>query len=206
MDFITLLKQERVVPVVAVEDPAHAVGLANALLAGGIHLIEVTFRTERAAEVIEEIHKNVPQMHICAGTILTTEQAQLAIDAGAEAIVSPGTNPEVVKFCQSKNVPITPGCATPTEVEAALSLGLTAVKFFPAEAMGGTAVLKALAGPYAGVKFMPTGGIDEKNIADYLALPNVIACGSSQIAPKKLVESESWSDITERAKSIKALT
>lgn len=206
MDFIKLLHEEKIVPVVAIESPERAPGLARALLEGGISLIEVTFRTERAADAIAAIHREVPEMHLCAGTVLTPEQAEQALAAGAEAIVSPGTSPRVVEFCQSGSVPVLPGCATPTEVEACLSMGLTNLKFFPAEAMGGVAVLKALSGPYGGVKFMPTGGIGCKNLKEYLALPNVLACGSSWIAPKNLIEAGEFAAVTERAKQIKVLT
>ena len=203
--FIEILQAERVVPVVAIESPERAPGLAKALLAGGISLIEVTFRTERAAEAIAAIRDEVPQMHLCAGTVLTPEQAKTAIEAGAQAVVSPGTNAEVVRFCQNAGIPVMPGCATPTEVEACLALGLSALKFFPAEVMGGVAMLKALSGPYGGVRFMPTGGIDCRNLRDYLALPNVLACGSSWIAPKALIEAGDFAGITERAKQITAL-
>lgn len=203
--FIEILQTERVVPVVAIESPERAPGLAKALLAGGISLIEVTFRTERAAEAIAAIRDEAPDMRLCAGTVLTIEQAKTAIEAGAQAVVSPGTNAEVVRFCQNAGIPVMPGCATPTEVEACLALGLSALKFFPAEVMGGVAMLKALSGPYGGVRFMPTGGIDCRNLRDYLALPNVLACGSSWIAPKALIEAGDFSEITERARQIKTL-
>ena len=203
--FIEILQAERVVPVVAIESPERAPGLAKALLAGGISLIEVTFRTERAAEAIAAIRDEVPQMRLCAGTVLTIEQAKTAIEAGAQAVVSPGTNAEVVRFCQNAGIPVMPGCATPTEVEACLALGLSALKFFPAEVMGGVAMLKALSGPYGGVRFMPTGGIDCRNLQDYLALPNVLACGSSWIAPKAMIEAGDFAGITERARQIKTL-
>ena len=203
--FIELLQAERVVPVVAIESPERAPGLAKALLAGGISLIEVTFRTERAAEAIAAIRDEAPDMRLCAGTVLTPEQAKTAIEAGAQAVVSPGTNAEVVRFCQNAGIPVMPGCATPTEVEACLALGLSALKFFPAEVMGGVAMLKALSGPYGAVRFMPTGGIDCRNLRDYLALPNVLACGSSWIAPKALIEAGDFSEITERARQIKTL-
>lgn len=204
-EFLSVLEAERVVPVVAIESPERAPELARALLAGGISLIEVTFRTEKAAKAIAAIHKETPEMRLCAGTVLSPQLALAAIDAGAEAVVSPGTNTEVVRFCQNAQIPILPGCATPTEVEACLSLGLTALKFFPAETMGGAAMLKALSGPYGGVRFMPTGGIDCRNLQDYLALPNVLACGSSWVAPKALIEASRFSEITERARQIKAL-
>lgn len=204
-DFLSLLESERVVPVVAIESPERGPELAKALLSGGISLIEVTFRTPGAAKALAAIHKEQPELHLCAGTVLTPQQAQTALDAGAEAIVSPGTNAEVVRFCQKASVPVLPGCATPTEVETCLGLGLTALKFFPAEVMGGTAMLKALSGPYGGVRFMPTGGIDCRNLKEYLALPNVLACGSSWIAPKALIEAGEFSEITQRAKQIKGL-
>ena len=142
---------------------------------------------------------------MCAGTVLTVEQAKAAVDAGAQAVISPGTNPKVVEWCLAHQVPVYPGCATPTEVEAALGLGLTTVKLFPAEVVGGVKMLKALYGPYRGVKFMPTGGISPSNVKDYLSQPNVIACGGSWLCPAGDINEGNWAAITQRAQECMAL-
>lgn len=168
-----------IVPVVAINDAAHAVPLARALLAGGLPVAEITFRTAAAEDSISRIAAEVPQVLVGAGTVLTPEQVDKAVGAGAKYIVSPGTNPAVVKRCQDHGVPVTPGTATPSDIEVALGLGLNIVKFFPAEAVGGLKALKAMAAPYGMMKFIPTGGIDAANINDYLAFPKVHACGGS---------------------------
>lgn len=199
------LEQAKVIPVVKISSADKAPGLAKALLQGGMKIIEVTFRTDAAAEAIRAIVREVPEMLVCAGTVLTVEQAKEAIAAGACAIISPGTNPEVVAYCQEQQVPVIPGCATPTEVEACMRMGLGLVKLFPAEVVGGVSMLKALVGPYAQMRFMPTGGISLQNLASYLALSNVTACGGSWIAPESLIEEEKFSEITERAQQCRAL-
>lgn len=191
-----ILKNAGVIPVIKLEDEQKAVPLGEALLAGGISAAEVTFRTPAAAKSIEKIATALPEMFVCAGTVLTVEQAQLAAACGAKAIISPGTNRAVVEWCLEHKVPVYPGCATPTEVEAALGLGLTTVKLFPAEVVGGVKMLKALYGPYAGVKFMPTGGISPDNLKDYLLQPNVIACGGSWLCPEKAIAESNWQQIT----------
>ena len=152
-----------------------------------------------------EIAAALPEMFVCAGTVLSVEQAKLAVDCGAKAVISPGTNREVVEWCLKNQVPVYPGCATPTEVEAALGLGLTTVKLFPAEVVGGVKMLKALYGPYRGVKFMPTGGISPSNVKDYLSQPNVIACGGSWLCPAGDINEGNWAAITQRAKECMAL-
>ena len=154
---------------------------------------------------IEKIAAALPEMFVCAGTVLSVEQAKLAVDCGAKAVISPGTNREVVEWCLKNQVPVYPGCATPTEVEAALGLGLTTVKLFPAEVVGGVKMLKALYGPYRGVKFMPTGGISPSNVKDYLSQPNVIACGGSWLCPAGDINEGNWVAITQRAKECMAL-
>jgi 2-dehydro-3-deoxyphosphogluconate aldolase/(4S)-4-hydroxy-2-oxoglutarate aldolase len=177
------LAQLRLVPMVAIDRAEHADAFGAALVAGGLPVAEITFRTEAAEAAIRTLAKRGDVL-VGAGTVLTTEQADRAIDAGANFLVSPGTNPRVVEHCLIRSVPIVPGVATPTDVELGLSLGLTTLKFFPAENLGGIAMLKALAGPYAGVRFLPTGGITPEKLPEYLALSNVIACGGSWLAPR----------------------
>ena len=190
-----------VIPVIALEDETQAVPLAQALLAGGIAAAEVTFRTPAAAGGIARMAKSHPEMLVCAGTVLTVDQAKAAVDAGAQAVISPGTNPKVVEWCLEHQVPVYPGCATPTEVEAALGLGLTTVKLFPAQVVGGVAMLKALYGPYRQVKFMPTGGISPANLGEYLSQPNVIACGGSWLCPKEHLAAGNWQKIADLAQA-----
>ncbi len=199
------LGEIRIVPVIALEDAAQAAPLARALAEGGLPAAEVTFRTPAAEEALRRIHQQVPQVCLCAGTVLTTEQAQRAVEAGAQAIVSPGTNLEVVRWCQKRGVQVIPGCATPTEREACMREGLTVVKFFPAEAAGGVRLLKAAAGPYPGLKFMPTGGITRENAAGYLALKNVLCCGGSWLAPAGLLAAGDFAAVRRLAEEAAAL-
>lgn len=196
-----VLKRTGVIPVIKLDDEEKAAPLAKALLAGGIPAAEVTFRTPAAAKSIEKIAQAEPDMFVCAGTVLSVEQAQLAVDCGAKAIISPGTNQTVVEWCVSHNVPVYPGCATPTEVETAMAMGLTTVKLFPAEVVGGVRMLQALYGPYRGIKFMPTGGVSPTNLAEYLVQPNVIACGGSWLCPEKAVASGDWETVTGLARA-----
>jgi 2-dehydro-3-deoxyphosphogluconate aldolase/(4S)-4-hydroxy-2-oxoglutarate aldolase len=179
----TTLGELGVIPVVALHEAEKAQGLACALQNGGLRGAEITFRTPAAADIIARIAADFPDFVVGAGTVLTVEQAKTARAAGATFIVSPGFNPAVVSYCLDAGVPIIPGVCTPTEVEQALTWGLDHLKFFPAEAAGGTRMLKALSGPYAQVKFMPTGGIDPENIAAYLQCKNVFACGGSWMVP-----------------------
>ena len=160
----------------------------KALAAGGLPVAEVTFRTDAAEEAIRRIKVEVPDVCVCAGTVLNVKTAERAVKAGASAIISPGTNPEVVRWCIAHRVPVIPGCATPTEVEACMRMGLDFVKLFPAEVVGGVKMLKALGGPYGNMKFMPTGGISAQNAAEYLALPNVLCCGGSWMVPGGLLD------------------
>ena len=176
-----------IIPVVVIDDAKDAVPLAKALCEGGLPVAEVTFRTDAAEEAIRLMSEAYPEMLVGAGTVLTTEQVDRAVAAGSKFIVSPGLNPKVVKYCQEKNVPITPGTARPTDIEMALELGLDVVKFFPAEQNGGLAMIKAMAAPYTKVKFMPTGGINAKNLKSYLDFDKIIACGGSWMVPKDLV-------------------
>lgn len=168
-----------IIPVIKLNQVEDAIPLANALLAGGIPVAEVTFRTEAAAEGIATIRREVPQMLVGAGTVLSTEQAIAAVEAGAQFVVSPGSNGKIIDKVLDSGVVMIPGVATPTEIEAAMGRGLSVVKFFPAEVLGGVAMLKALAGPYPQMKFVPTGGISASNMKDYLQQKNVLAVGGS---------------------------
>lgn len=185
-----------IVPVVVINDSGRAEGLARALCAGGIPVAEVTFRTEGALAAMEEMARKVPKITVGAGTVHSAEQARAAVQAGAKFIVTPGFAPEAVRWCVDNHVPVFPGCAGPADIESAQRMGLKTVKFFPAEAYGGVKTLKALAGPYKDVRFMPTGGISESNLPDYLALPNVVACGGSWMVPPAMVEQGDFAGIT----------
>ena len=195
-EVLTRLGKIGIVPVIALDDAKDALPLGKALLAGGIGCAEVTFRTAAAEEVIRTLTKELPEMLTGAGTVLTTEQVDRAVAAGAKFIVSPGLNPKVVEYCVNKGIPVTPGCSTPSDVEIALEYGLDVVKFFPAEASGGIAMIKAMSAPYSGVKFMPTGGINAGNINNYLSFNKVLACGGSWMVDKKLVATGNFDEIT----------
>ena len=184
-----------IVPVVVLNKVADAVPLANALIKGGLPCAEVTFRTDAAEESIREIAKKFPEMFVGAGTVLTTEQVDRAIGAGAKFIVSPGFNPKVVEYCLKNNYPITPGIMTPTELEMALGFGLDVVKFFPAENAGGLKMIKAMSAPYTMMKFMPTGGINAENVGDYLACDKILACGGSWMVKGDLVKEGNFAEI-----------
>ncbi|OOE33542.1 ketohydroxyglutarate aldolase [Salinivibrio kushneri] len=195
------LKAIRIVPVIAINNADDAVPLAKTLVDNGLPCAEVTFRTDAAARAIRLMRDAYPEMLIGAGTVLTTTQVDAAIDAGADFIVSPGLNPTTVKHCQQRGIPIIPGINNPSLVEQAMELGLDTLKFFPAEASGGIAMLKALSAVYP-VSFMPTGGVSEANVSDYLALPSVLACGGTWMVPGKLIDEQRWDEI---AALIKAL-
>jgi len=184
-----------IVPVVVLDDAADAEGLGQALCEGGLPCAEVTFRTDAAEESIRILAEKYPDMLVGAGTVLTTENAQKAIDAGAKFIVSPGLNPKVVKYCREKGVPITPGIQTPTEIEQAIELGLDVVKFFPAEPAGGLKMIKAVAAAYVNLKFMPTGGINPENVKEYLAYDKILACGGSWMVKKDLIANHEFDKI-----------
>lgn len=190
------LSQIGIVPVVALNRIEDARPLAKALCDGGLPCAEVTFRTDCAEEAIRIMSTEFPQMFIGAGTVLTTEQVDRAVNAGAKFIVSPGLNPEVVKYCVDKNIPVTPGCANPSDIEQALSFGLDVVKIFPAEAIGGLKLIKSMAAPYVNMKFMPTGGINAKNLNDYLAFDRIIACGGSWMVSGDLINAGKFDEIT----------
>ena len=194
-DTLVKLSQIGIVPVVALNDIKDARPLAKALCDGGLPCAEVTFRTDCAEEAIRVMTTEFPQMFIGAGTVLTTEQVDRAVGAGARFIVSPGLNPEVVRYCVDKNIPVTPGCANPSDIEQALALGLDVVKIFPAEAIGGLKLIKSMAAPYVNMKFMPTGGINAKNLHDYLAYDRIVACGGSWMVSGDLVKAGKFDEI-----------
>lgn len=195
-DTLVKLSQIGIVPVVALNDINDARPLAKALCDGGLPCAEVTFRTDSAEEAIRVMTTEFPQMFVGAGTVLTTEQVDRAVGAGAKFIVSPGLNPEVVKYCVDKNIPVTPGCANPSDIEQALAFGLDVVKIFPAEAIGGLKLIKSMAAPYVNMKFMPTGGINAKNLNDYLAYDRIVACGGSWMVSGDLVNAGKFDEIT----------
>ena len=184
------------VPVVVIDDAKDAVALAKALIDGGLPIAEVTFRTDAAESAIAKITAAYPDMIIGAGTVVTKDHVDRAVAAGAQFIVSPGFDPNIVKYAQSKNVCIVPGTATPGEMAQAMALGLTAVKFFPAEQNGGLAALKAISAAYGNLKFFPTGGISAKNIADYISFEKILACGGSWMVPKSLIKEGKFDEIT----------
>lgn len=201
MDFMEKLSLAGLVPVIKIDDAEDAVPLCKALSDGGLPVAEITFRTAAAEESIRRVHEALPHVILCAGTVLTTDQVDRAVAAGASAIVSPGLNPVVVKYCIDKGIPVCPGTANPSDVEVALSLGLTAVKFFPAEQAGGLKMIKAMCGPYTTMKFMPTGGINENNMLDYLAFDKILCCGGSWMVPADAVKAKDWAKITEMTRS-----
>jgi 2-dehydro-3-deoxyphosphogluconate aldolase/(4S)-4-hydroxy-2-oxoglutarate aldolase len=181
------------------------VPLGNALIAGGLPCAEITFRTSAAEEAIRRIASELPQVVIGAGTVLSVEHAEKAVAAGARYIVSPGFDPKVVDWCLTHDVAVTPGVATPTEINMALDKGLNILKFFPAEALGGLKTLRALAAPYGDVKFIPTGGINPKNLADYLSLPAVHACGGSWLVKSNLISAGEFAEITRLAEEARSI-
>ncbi len=194
-----------IVPVVVLDDAKDAEPLAKALCDGGLPCAEVTFRTAAAEESIRIMSEKFPDMLVGAGTVLTTEQVDRAVAAGAKFIVSPGLNPRIVKYCVDKGILITPGTANPSDVEQALEQGLEVVKFFPAEQAGGLKMIKAMAAPYTTVKFMPTGGINANNVRDYLAYDRIIACGGSWMVKGDLVKAGNFEKITELVKEAVAI-
>ena len=185
-----------IVPVVKIEDAKNAVPLVRALKDGGLPVVEITFRTDAAQEAIGEITSKMPDVLVGAGTVLSVEQVKRAVEAGAKFIVSPGLNPEVVGYCVKNDIPITPGCSSPSDIEAALSFGLDVVKFFPAEASGGLSAIKAMSAPYGNVFFIPTGGINTKNITEYLSFNRILACGGSWMVKSDLIENGMFEEIT----------
>ena len=195
MTFSEKVFETGIVPVVVLNNVEDAVPLAGALLKGGIDFMEITFRTECAAECISVISKEVPDMTVGAGTVLNVEQAKLAVDCGAKFIVSPGLDEATVKWAIENDIPVIPGTVTPTEIMKAISLGLKVVKFFPAENAGGLKMIKAMSAPYTMMKFMPTGGINATNVRDYLACDKILACGGSWMVKGDLVNAGDFAQI-----------
>lgn len=189
-----------IVPVVVLNDVKDAEPLAQALCDGGLPCAEVTFRTDAAEESIRRMTESFPDMLVGAGTVLTIDQVDRAVAAGAKFIVSPGLNPKIVKYCNEKGVLIIPGCANPSDVEQAIENGLSVVKFFPAEQAGGLNYIKAIAAPYTGLKFMPTGGINPKNVRSYLAYDKILACGGSWMVKGDLVQAGEFDKVRELVK------
>lgn len=195
-EILNRIEKISLVPVVVLEDAKQAAPLAGALCKGGLPCAEVTFRTDAAEESIRRMSREYPDMLIGAGTVLTTEQADRAVGAGAKFIVSPGFNPRVVGHCIERGITILPGTANPSDVEQAIEMGLEVVKFFPAEAAGGLEMIKSMAAPYTRLRFMPTGGIDASNLGSYLAYPKILACGGSWMVKPELVRAGQFEEIT----------
>ncbi|MFX0076164.1 MAG: bifunctional 4-hydroxy-2-oxoglutarate aldolase/2-dehydro-3-deoxy-phosphogluconate aldolase [Candidatus Hermodarchaeota archaeon] len=200
MDIIKRIEELKLIPVAVIEDADKAIPLGKALINAGLPVVEITFRTEAAAESISLIRNEFPDMLVGAGTILTTDQVDAAIFAGAEFIVTPGFNPTVVDYCVKNSYIIVPGLNSPTFIEWGIERGLNFFKFFPADLSGGPKMLKVISGPYPNVRFMPTGGINNDTLVDYLKLNNVIACGGSWIVKKDLISSGNFEEIESRTK------
>lgn len=184
------------IPVVVIENAVDAVPTANALLAGGLNVMEITFRTAAAPDAIKAVAENCPDMLVGAGTVITLEQCKKAVQMGAQFIVSPGFDKEIVAWCIDKDVPVIPGCITPTEIMAAIKVGLKVLKFFPADVYGGLSAMKSLSGPFDNIKFIPTGGINTQNIGEYISSPYVHAVGGSWICPKADINANNFEKIT----------
>lgn len=200
MEMVDQFRRMRILPVIVIRDANQAAPLARALIEGGLPCAEITYRTASAGDALRRISEEFPEMLVGAGTVLTPEQVRSAKDAGARFIVSPGFNPRVVDACREVELPVFPGVATPTEVEAALERGLRTLKFFPAEAMGGTRFLGAITAPYSGVGFIPTGGIGLEELPAYLKLPSVVACGGSWLAPSSWIDGGEFGRIREETR------
>ena len=196
MDVLKRLAQSGVVPVVVLEDAKDAVPTAKAMLAGGIDVMEITFRTAAAADSIKAVAQECPDMVVGAGTVINLEQCKLAVECGAKFIVSPGYDEETVAWCFDNGIPVTPGCVTPTEIMMALKHGLKVLKFFPANVYGGLSAIKSLAGPFGGVKFIPTGGVNAQNLAEFISSPYIHAVGGSWICPKADIAAGNFDKIT----------
>ncbi|WP_394126652.1 bifunctional 4-hydroxy-2-oxoglutarate aldolase/2-dehydro-3-deoxy-phosphogluconate aldolase [Vibrio hepatarius] len=199
------LQALKVIPVIAIDNAQDIIPLGKVLAENGLPAAEITFRSEAAVEAIRLLREAQPDMLIGAGTVLNKEQAIAAKEAGATFIVSPGFNPNTVKACQDIGIDIVPGVNNPSTIEAALEMGLTTLKFFPAEASGGVNMVKALLAPYTDVSLMPTGGINPANIKDYLAVPRVLACGGTWMVDKKLIEAGQWDELAKLTREAVAL-
>lgn len=194
--FIKEISNYGIVPVIKIDRVEDAIPLAQALRDGGLPVAEVTYRTDCAEAAIKAIHQEFPDMILAAGTVLTCEQVDSAVAAGAQFIVSPGLNPKIVEYCNSISVPIIPGVSSASDIEQALELGLSIVKFFPAEANGGLNAIKAMSAPYGNLRFMPTGGVNEQNLNDYLAFDKILACGGTWMVKKDLIDAKDFDSIT----------
>ena len=199
------LQALKVIPVIAIDNAQDIIPLGKVLAENGLPAAEITFRSEAAVEAIRLLREAQPDMLIGAGTVLNKQRAMAAKEAGATFIVSPGFNPNTVKACQEIGIDIVPGINNPSTIEAALEMGLTTLKFFPAEASGGVNMVKALLAPYTNVRLMPTGGINPANIKDYLAVPRVLACGGSWMVDKKLIEAGQWDELAKLTREAVAL-
>ena len=196
MDIMERMARSALIPVVVLNDAKDAVPTAKALMAGGVDVMEITFRTAAAADAIKAVAEHCPDMLVGAGTVITLAQCKRAVDCGAKFIVSPGFDEEVVGWCVENGVAVVPGCVTPTEIMAAMKLGLKVLKFFPAGVYGGLSALKALSGPFGGIKFIPTGGVNGQNIGEFIAAPFVHAVGGSWVCPKADVAAGNFEKIT----------
>ena len=206
MEMYEEIKKIGIVPVVVLNDAKDAEPLAEALIEGGLNCAEVTFRTDAAEESIKKITAKYPDMLVGAGTVLTIDQVNRAVKAGAKFIVAPGLNPEIVKYCQNLGIPMIPGVQTPSEIEQGLALGLNVLKFFPAEPSGGLKMIQAVAAAYVGVKFMPTGGINPQNVRDYLAdEKHILCCGGSWMVKGDMIKAGEFEKIKELAKEAAAI-
>ena len=205
MDVMKRFNECGIVPVVVLDDAKNAVPTAKALLAGGVDIMEITFRTDAAADSIRAVSDECPGMLVGAGTVITLEQCKLAIECGAKFIVAPGFDEEVVAWCTKNDITVCPGCVTPTEIMAALKYGLRVLKFFPANVYGGITGMKALSAPFSGIKFVPTGGVNASNIAEYLAQPFIHAVGGSWICPKNDIAQGNFEKITELCRESKKM-
>ena len=199
------MRQCGIIPVIVIDDAEDALPLGKALLEGGLSCAEITFRTDAAVSAIRILHRECPELLVGAGTVLTKKQADEAVRFGAQFIVTPGLNPVVVTHVLKKGVPVFPGVFTPTEIETAMSYGLSDLKFFPAEAGGGVKMLKALRGPYPNIRFMPTGGISAENLREYLSLDNVFCAGGSWIAKKETIREKKFDEIRKLAEEASRL-
>lgn len=201
VDFIEIMRADRIVPVVVIEDAEQALPLAEALQASGLNTIEITLRTSAALDAVKRIAEST---HLCvgAGTVLTVEQAQASHDAGAHFLVSPGSNPDVIQYCIHQGISILPGVCSPTDIELARATGIKTLKFFPAEAAGGVEFLKAISAPYQDVQFVPTGGINDATLGSYLKLPSVVACGASWIVDKSMLAKDDWDEVSRRCRAL----
>ena len=205
MEVIKKMERVKIIPVAVIEDSENAIPLGKALLDAGLPVVEVTFRTEAAAESISRLREKFPDMLVGAGTVLKIEQVKAAVDAASEFIVTPGFNPTIVDYCVENKIPIVPGLNTPSFIEWGLERGLNHFKFFPAGISGGPRMLQLLSGPYPSVKFMPTGGVNNQTLIEYLKLDNVFACGGSWIVKKDLINGKNFNEISKRTKEAVSL-